>query len=414
VSALDVSPIPSSFRYFANRNSAFSRRITQRMSRSVSGRLELPEETVLALGRDRAVGDAVSDTFIDSAFETGQVRQARTQVEQALASGIGTVSEPLPGLHELFAHLDAEPEWLDWDRIERGAKVFRRYGTDAFRYAGLISLAGYRIEMIYKPLALTGAYTGNSAFRRYLETCKFWIEISEPAALRAGGEGRKTAVLVRILHSIIRHTIAPHPGWDAAWLGVPLSQNALMGPISLSFLMTQHTKLIGHLCSDDEALDMMFFWRYVGYLMGIEAPFYPDTIDDWWRLTYVFMLQDVPNDCDDSRQLGQSFVAAFGPSGTDSPAEARRKSAEMAEVLGWARFFLQNSDYRAMELDDAGWRRWVPLTRVPGNLAIEVARRAVPIDGFIDRRRSANRRAWLDSHLADRPAQFAPAERLTR
>ena len=126
----------------------------------------------------------------------------------ALDDGIGSVVEAPPELVALFEHLDTEPVWLDWKRVERGARVLRRYGVDAFYYFGLISLDGYRTEMIYKPLVLTGTYTGGTAFGRYLETCRFWLDISEPDGLRPGGAGRKAAVTVRVMHSMIRRKVA--------------------------------------------------------------------------------------------------------------------------------------------------------------------------------------------------------------
>jgi hypothetical protein len=407
--------VPSSFRYFENKERPRGKRLASALAKRTAGSIELPDGIALELGRDRGRGDPVSDDFISAAFEVGNVKTARRQVVQALDSGIGSVNDPLPGLQELFAHLNTEPAWLDWAQIEQGAAVFRRYGTDAFRYFGLISIGGYRIEMIHKPLVLTGAYTGGSAFRRYLETCKFWTEISEPAALRQGGEGRRTAVLIRILHSIIRHTIEPHPEWDTERLGVPLSQNAQFGTISLSFLLNQQAKVIGYLPSNDEILAHMHLWRYVAYLMGVEPSFYPESIDDWWRVLYLMFLQDVPNDGPDSRMLGQSFVAAFGATGAESPELARQKSREKAEVLGWTRYFLSRSDYRAMELGDAGLHRWAPLKRIPTNLVTEAARRLIPrTAGHIDDRCRRDRRDWLEFHLSERPAGFAPVERLTR
>lgn len=407
--------VPSSFRYFENTRRPRARQLADSLAKRVSGSIELPDAIAAELGRDRGRGDPLSDDFIDAAFEARTVKEARRQVEQALASGVESVENLLPGLRELFAHLDTEPPWLDWAEVERGAAILRHYGTDAFRYFGLVSLPGYRIEMIHKPLILTGAYTGGSAFRRYLETCKFWTEISEPDALRQRGEGRKTAVLIRILHSIIRHTIQPHPEWDTDRLGVPLSQNAQFGTISLSFWINQQLKVIGYLPSDDEILSHMHFWRYVGYLMGVEPAFYPESIDDWWRVMYVMFLQDVPSDGPDSRMLGQSWVKAFGPAGDESPELARQKSREVAEVLGWTRFFLRRSDVNAMELDVAGLHRWAPLRRIPTNLIAEGARRALPrADRVIDNLRRRQRRAWLEGHLSERPAQFAPVERLTR
>src|SRR5258708_16009583 len=129
--------------------------------------------------------------------------------------------------------------------------------------------------MISKPLVLTGTYTGGTAFGRYLETCRFWLDSSEPGGLRPGAAGRKAAVSVRVMHSMIRRKVAAHPEWDADRLGVPLSQNSQMGPITLSFVINQHAKLIGYWPSDAEILDHMHLWRYIGYLNGHRAVVLP-------------------------------------------------------------------------------------------------------------------------------------------
>jgi mpaB/rubber oxygenase-like protein len=408
--------VPTSFRYFANRGSARGRQLVALLGRFTKGPLALPDEVATELGRDRAKADPLSDAFIEAAFDGGYVRNTRRLVDQALEHGIASVPDASPELVALFEHLDARPDWLDWDRVERGAQVARRYGLDAFYYYGLISLEGYRTEMIYKPLVLTGTYTGGSAFGRYLETCRFWLDTSEPGALRQGGAGRRTAVTIRVMHSMIRRKVGRHPEWDAERLGAPLSQNAQFGTISLSFLLTQHAKLIGYWPSDREVLDHMHFWRYIGYLMGVEPAFYPETVQDWWRLIYLMLNMDDPSDGPDSRMLSQSFVAAFGPTDRDDRDTRARKAAEQRLVLDWTRFFLTEETFTANELvPPPAWRRWRPLARLVPNLRDELGRRLLP--GYarrVDQRKRAHRAAWLERHTAGRKARFSPVETLAR
>ncbi|MDT7670529.1 MAG: hypothetical protein QOC74_3312 [Pseudonocardiales bacterium] len=414
--SVSTTEVPGSFRYFANRGSERSQQLMSVFGRFVSGPLALPDEVATELGRDRARADPLSDAFIGAAFDGGYAREARRLVDRALEHGIAAVPDAPAELVALFAHLDTEPAWLDWDRVERGAAVFRRYGVDAFYYFGLISLEGYRFEMIYKPLVLTGSYTGGTAFGRYLETCRFWLDTSEPGALRQGGAGRKTAVTIRVMHSMIRRRVGGHREWDAERLGAPLSQNAQFGTILLSFLLNQHTKLIGYWPSDGEILDHMHFWRYIAYLMGVEPAFYPETIADWWRLAYLMLTADDPSDGPDSRKLAQSFVAAFGPSDENSKADRVRKAAEQRTVRDWTRFFLTEETFRVNELAvPPAWRRLRPLTGLLPNLRDEFGRRFVPGYAYrLDQRKRTLRAAWLRQHTAGRPARFSPVEKLAR
>jgi hypothetical protein len=408
--------VPTSFRYFANRDSARARSLRRVFGLFVSGPLPLPDDVATELGRDRARADVLSDAFISAAFDGGYAGRARKLLDQALEHGIAAVPDAPAELVALFGHLDAEPEWLDWDRVERGAAVMRRYGVDAFYYFGLISLEGYRTEMISKPLVLTGSYTGGTTFGRYLETCRFWLETSEPGALRPGGAGRKVAVTIRVMHSMIRRKVGAHPEWDSARLGEPLSQNSQFGPLFLSFLLNQHAKLIGYWPTDAEIRDHMHFWRYIGYLMGVEPAFWPETVQDWYRLGYLMLTMDDPHDGPDSRALAQSFVAAFGPSDSDSGADRKRKAGEQRLLLDWTRFFLTGETFTATELAvPPAWRRLRPLIRLLPNLRDELGRRLLP--GYaarLDRRKRTQRAEWLELHTEGRPARFTPVDTLSR
>ncbi|MEU9329918.1 oxygenase MpaB family protein [Streptomyces canus] len=407
--------IPPAFAYFRNEPTPMGQAAAEKLGRFVKGSIRLPEDTVRAMGRDRSRGDTVSDTFIETAFADGYAGKVRKMVVQALDHGIGSVEEAPAGLEALFEHLDTEPDWLDWGLVERGAQIFRRYGTDAFFYFGVMTFEGYRYEHIQKPLALTGAYTGGSAFGRFLETCRFWTDVSEPGALRQGGAGRKAAVMVRVMHSMIRHTIGPHEEWDGKRFGVPLNPYDQFTTISLSFVLSQHMKLLGYRISDEETLAHMHFWRYVAYLMGCEPAFYPETVDDWWRASYVISVGADPNDGPDSRMLSQSFIDAFAPSPEDQGEERAAKEREYRKVLGYAGFFLPAATLDVTGVPQPGLLRWKPLTRFVPNLVTSAARRVVP--GFaatLDLRRRQSRAAWMSHHTGGRPAAFTPVERLSR
>jgi hypothetical protein len=214
---------------------------------------------------------------------------------------------------------------------------------------------------------------------------------------------------------MIRRRISPHPEWDSPRLGVPLSQNAQLGTLFTSFLLNEHTKKLGYLVTDEEILDHMHFWRYVGYILGVEPSVYPETVEDWWRMAYTTMLQDNKRDGADAKMLAQSFVAAFGPSDDDTGHIRRRKVKEYNTVRNWGRFFLSAKTFAVNDLPDPGWRRWLPLLDVVPNFATDIGRRILPgYADVIDRRQRARRAAWLESHMSGQPPRFTPVEVLSR
>jgi len=267
-----------------------------------------------------------------------------------------------------------------------------------------------------RPLALTGAYTGNSAFTRFLETCRLWTDTTEPGAMRPGGVGRRSAVMVRVLHSIIRHTLLPHPEWDRADLGVPISQLGMFQTlIASSHFPGQQLKALGYRPADEDIVAMMHHWRYVGHLMGFEPPWYPETATDGFRAQLLIALAEEPDFGPDSVELCRSFMNTYLP-----PKDARglrRVSGNLRHQaqLGHAMFYLGPELHKASGLPDPGLWRYAPLARVVPNLARETARRKIPgAAGWIDHAHRTARQEFLLKNLEGGEAKFQPVDKLTR
>ncbi len=158
--------IPEAFAYFRLRDDPASLALKKKFERLAGTPLDISEELATSFGRAMNIGDPLADSYIDAAFASPKGRgRARKDVEQALSGGIESVVDPSPELVALFDQIDTDPEWLDWDKVEHGAEVFRRYGKEMFPYLGIMSFPGFTLETITKPLApVTGAYTGG--FRR--------------------------------------------------------------------------------------------------------------------------------------------------------------------------------------------------------------------------------------------------------
>ncbi|WP_405608199.1 oxygenase MpaB family protein [Streptomyces sp. NBC_01508] len=308
-------PIPESFAYFRAIGPPAGQSLKWKLERYAKTHLDVSEELATAFGRAMNTGDRLGDAYIDAAFASTKGKsRARKDVEQALLGGVESVKDPSAELVALFDQINTDPEWVDWAKVEHGAEVFRRYGKELYPYFGMATFNAYGLETVAKPLALTGAYTGGSAFGRFLETSRLWTDTTEPGAMRPGGVGRRSAVFVRTLHSIIRHTLLPHPEWDRARLGVPISQFAQTGTLLLSsFAPGMQLKLLGYRPTDADIEAMMRHWRYVGHLMGVEPPWYPETVRDGFAAQPLMGLAEAPKIDGDSRELCRSFMDTYLP-----------------------------------------------------------------------------------------------------
>jgi hypothetical protein len=89
-------------------------------------------------------------------------------VDGAQAAGALMIDPSSIDMRGLFDESERTPKWLDRDRVEQGAAMFRRYGPAVFSFAGVKTLPSYTESSIVKPLAFTGAYAGDSALNRYV------------------------------------------------------------------------------------------------------------------------------------------------------------------------------------------------------------------------------------------------------
>jgi len=316
----------------------------------------------------------------------------------------------------LFAELEQAPAWLDPAQVALGARVFRRYGTRLFSFAGAITLHGYRESSVAKPLALTGAYTGESARRRFLETAAFWVDVSDPGGLDPGGAGRAAALRVRLMHVFVRRRLLAHPEWDLDAWGVPISQgDALLTLMGGSFLPGYLMRVMGYRTSREEIEAMMHFWRYVGHLMGVTPRFYPHSADEALGLVYTAQVKGAHRGGDDARQLAHSYLASYAPAASDRGATRWRKRLEHLVERGYVGLFVPSATQRAYDLPSAGLWRWHPFAQLPVIFALETARRrSAWIDAWAERRTRGQTQRWLDRHLGPRTHMYRAVETFTR
>lgn len=387
---------PSEFRYWENEGRGWPRLI--RAAGRLAGFDPAPSRDVIdAIAAMYEDGDPLADAFLE---EVPSAKDARDLWNRASCDGIASVPNAPPSLRALFEDIETPPEWLDLDMVERGAKVFRRYGAHVFRFAGAITLAGYAESSVAKPLALAGGYLGSSARRRFLETVAFWIEVSEPGGLARGAPGWTTTLHVRLGHALVRRRLLSHPVWDRSAWGTPISQaDSLFTLMGGSIAPGLAMRAMGFRTSRDDILALLHFWRWVGHIVGVKPRWYPSTPEDALRLAFVALSRGADLAGADGRNLCQSYANAFAPDPRAPLKERLRAGIAHRVHLGYTRFFLPPWIYKKNELPSAGL--WVlhPLVQMPLVFTLETLRRTSPaIDDALDQARRRRRRAWLERH----------------
>ena len=407
---------PGEFRYWENLDTPWARRL-----RSV-GRFVLgfdpapPDHLVRTFASMYYDADPLAEAFVEEVYVPRGAPAGRALLDEALARGVGSIAGAPPSLVRLFADLETDPPWVDRALVDRGARVFRRFGPAVFRFAGAITLQAYSESSVAKPLVLTGAYAGASTRKRFLETVAFWLAVSDPGGLAPGAPGRIAALRVRVMHVFVRKRLMAHPEWDLDAWGVPISQaDAQLTLMGGSFAPGVALHAMGYRTSRDDIEALMHFWRYVGHLMGVRPRWYPASLREASQLAFVTTVKAARRAGDDGRHLCRSYVEAFAPTG-DGPWHRRlREGLSHRAHLGFTRFFMLPSAYRHNRLPPAGLWALYPLAHFPFLFAAETLRRAIPaLDDVADRVARAQRERWFAHHMAGRTAEYRPVESFTR
>lgn len=408
--------VPREFRYWDRLDRPSVRRLRAIGKRVLGFDLAPPDDVVRTIASMYYDADPLCEAFVDEVYLTQGSAAGRAMLERALEAGVDAVPDAPPSLRALFADLERDPDWVDRERVERGARAFRRYGTAMFRFAGAITLEGYAENSVAKPLALTGAYTGSSTRRRFLETVAFWIAVSEPGGLLPGAPGRASALRVRVMHVFVRRKLLAHPGWDLDAWGVPISQgDALLTLMGGSYAPGLALHLLGYLPSRDDIEAMMHFWRYVGHLMGVRPRWYPKDLREATQLAFVTFVKGARLSGDDGRELCQSYAQAFRPEPNLPLRDRLAAELEHRMHLAYTQLFVTPKSHRAYGLPAAGPWVLAPIAAAPFTAATELLRRTVPgIEGLVDRAARRRRARWFARQMGGRSPEYKPVEQFTR
>jgi len=220
-----LEPIPAEFGYWKNVDLPKNKTFRKVVGFLLRVNPVLAEDRINEFGQGYYDTDPIAERVVDEMITPMGVAESMKIVKKAINEGIESIDSPPESLSVLFDQIEQDPDWLDMEKVDEGARLFRRHGRLLYHFLGAITLEGYRENSVAKPLILTGAYSGGSAYKRFVETANFWYEISQPGGLLKGGKGRHTAVKVRLMHVLIRSRLMEHKEWDVEAWGKPISQS---------------------------------------------------------------------------------------------------------------------------------------------------------------------------------------------
>lgn len=361
MTALEHEPVPIGA-YPQRYREAEARGVRLGVPLRVMGRVKGVDEDLMdrighAFGERDESGARLADAIRMRAGQPGRV--SMDQFRTALAGGIDAVPDAPPALTSFMAEVSATPDWVDWDLLDEGALVARRLGRNAADVLTQLSLiGGYRFGGPSDLLVATGGLVGQSTRRRLGETQKWVVELTRPGSLRpptterpGGGEAWRLTVHVRAMHALVNAAFEPR--WDAQRWGLPINQADQASTLMLfDGVLIIGSRGLGVRVSRRESRALLHLWKYVGWLMGVDADFLVD--DEWERHRQAYHVLLAQADVSEAGpQLAQAIVAAQRERhypGWPKPLQRIRARYEQERLLSMLTTFLGPTSMRELGL----------------------------------------------------------------
>lgn len=301
------------------------------------------------------MGDPLADDLV-AAFRRLPAGVGRAQFETAVQSGIEAVEDPMPELVAFFHQVDNRPYWVDQKKLDYAVRVSARVGLfPSLTALSMFSLmGGYLASRADKTLVATGDLEA-MAPRRLSETLNWVVDVTAPNALERFGSGFTSTLRVRLMHAMVRAGMARRPDWDFDDWDYPVNQSTMAGTLMLFSLgNVLGSQALGVQFSRRDKDALYHFWRYVGFLLGLDPELLPADEADTWRLLWLQADYEFRPDSD-SLRLGQALKSALGPlaiGDNPSPVAAAGRTLATEILCAYSRLILGSANADALELPD--------------------------------------------------------------
>lgn len=231
----------------------------------------IDNDELMGIVRDYTMtGDRVADAYAALIPEYGFGTLIK-MLDQACEQGVDSVVDAPPELAAFLAAMEATPDWVDMDLVERGARAERvpMAAAAPFAIRGAF-LATFLNKYAAMPMTMTGTLSDEAAAKRVFETASFFTASVMEGALQRDGKGFQAAAKVRLMHAMVRFHLLQSGRWDVSTYGIPVPQVDQMPAGLLGvFIMAAELLKDGHTEFTDEQKAKVELSRYRCFLLGL-------------------------------------------------------------------------------------------------------------------------------------------------
>jgi hypothetical protein len=224
-----------------------------------------------------------------------------------------------PVLEQFWQVIRTIPAWVDWEQIQRGQLVCKRYALPmligfAFQgFAGEIAAALGPAEVLVR----TGGLSQRNIVGRVKATLLWLKEVTLfPESLDADGPGFVSTIRVRLRHAAVRQRMLnipeSHPAFlDTTLHGVPI--NTYDSILTLTFFccnpIWKQLPRLGIYLNKQEAEDLVALFRFLAHLLGVPTDYLASAARAKKTMEDIKDCSTAPGES--SKKITRDFIAAF-------------------------------------------------------------------------------------------------------
>ena len=228
----------------------------------------------------RQQGDDLADGTVKRLHEEHGL-DAVNRIFQSLAADHQPLPADAPEPFRKFMDATAEPPpGIDFERLNRGARVFRTHTFPACVALIASSLpCGYSAPCLSRILTVSNNL-GNHPYRRLMGVLQMVVNVSTNVPSAGDERAHLTARKLRLLHSGIRFIVPKHRPDYRQKFGEVCNHEDMLGTImGFSYLVIDGLRRLEVGLTDEQAEDYYYLWQAFIRMMGIHPPGEPQSTD---------------------------------------------------------------------------------------------------------------------------------------
>lgn len=230
----------------------------------------------------RKVGDPVADEVVRELFKENHITTVNLLLKDSVRNGDALPSNAPKVVRDYLTQTAGLPSWAKPDLIEKGERLFNRYGPQIIVVFHCYSLPYcYAARRGVQVLHLTTRLASHPE-RRIMETAQMIVDVMSPGGLTSKeGAGIRTAQKVRLMHAAVRKLILDRGQWNLGDLGLPVNQEDMAGTLNtFGWMVLDGLKKCGVNFTREEVEAYMHAWNVVGYTMGVREDLLPHSLEE--------------------------------------------------------------------------------------------------------------------------------------